>query len=122
MTMPGPEIQRLVQQGAQAGLLAFAHLVLAGAEAGAPPDPPPDEDPDPSVSLRKSGRVHEHPDGTVTVGFYTPYAAKQHEAIHFKHPRGGHAKFLENALKAELARFDNVVAAEVRARLQGRRR
>jgi hypothetical protein len=32
------------------------------------------------------------------VGFNAPYALKQHENLHYKHPGGGEAKFLENPL------------------------
>ena len=33
------------------------------------------------------------------VSFNTPYAARQHEELGWKHPRGGEAKYLENPLK-----------------------
>jgi Bacteriophage HK97-gp10, putative tail-component len=35
---------------------------------------------------------------TVEVGFGTSYAVAQHESLHYRHPRGGEAKYLENAM------------------------
>lgn len=34
------------------------------------------------------------------VGFGTEYAVAQHEGLRFNHPRGGEAKYLENAINA----------------------
>lgn len=55
--------------------------------------------------LRTSGYVAppEQEDGepSVEVGFGTVYAAVQHEGVDFEHPRGGEAKYLENAVKAK---------------------
>jgi hypothetical protein len=33
----------------------------------------------------------------VEVGFGTDYAVRQHEALHYRHPKGGEAKYLEKA-------------------------
>lgn len=36
---------------------------------------------------------------TTETGFGTEYAARQHEEVTWNHPRGGEAKYLENAVK-----------------------
>lgn len=44
----------------------------------------------------------------------TPYAARQHEEVTWKHPKGGEAKFLENPLKEKTAQYAAVIAGFVR--------
>jgi hypothetical protein len=73
-----------------------ARQVLAEAERDLPVGDPAD-DPDPSVALKRRGQI-VHVDGGVIVEFRTPYAAKQHEDLRLKHPRGGNPKFLEAAV------------------------
>jgi hypothetical protein len=46
-----------------------------------------------SVIKRETDRPN-----TVAIEYGTPYARWIHEHIHFKHPRGGQAKFLETAM------------------------
>jgi hypothetical protein len=70
----------------------------------------PAEDPNPAYSLRDHVEVRQY-GRFVSVSVEGAYAAKQHEAIHFEHPRGGHAKYLErNAI---------AVAAEMEGRIAG---
>lgn len=123
--MPDPttdsrEIERLVLEGAQEGLARAGVELLRAGQADVPVGDP-QEDPDPSVSLAASGNVevYEH---TVVVAFETAYAAKQHEAQHFEHPRGGRSKYLEANLKAVIPRLEGIVAGEVHKRMRGRRR
>ena len=54
--------------------------------------------------LRSSGYVSA-PSGqgastSVETGYGTVYAVAQHENIHYRHPRGGEAKYLEHAVQA----------------------
>lgn len=51
-------------------------------------------------TLAESGMVQEWRGGknTAAITFGTPYARYIHEHIHFKHPHGGEAKFLETAM------------------------
>lgn len=53
--------------------------------------------------LRKSGYVappaRTPADEPIEVGFSMPYAIIQHERTDFNHPRGGEAKYLENAFR-----------------------
>lgn len=54
----------------------------------------PAEDPDPAYALRDHVTVVQYAN-FVSVTVEGPYAVKQHEALHFRHPRGGFPKFLE---------------------------
>ncbi len=47
-------------------------------------------------------------DLAVYISFNTPYARRQHEELHWTHPRGGKAKYLEdtfNASKKEVLKY-----------------
>jgi hypothetical protein len=110
-----------VQVGTKEGLAAAAQRLLERTIPNVPPSDP-EHDPDPNVSLRDLGHVEEHDDGTVSVIFDGPYAAKIHEAQQFHHPRGGKAKFLEDELKAMLHDIPGLVAGEVHKHLSPRRR
>ncbi len=78
----------------------------------------PTEDPDPQIALRNSWTVDSRPGlrGPVAaITFDTAYAKRQHENQRLKHPRGGKAKYLEDAVKAEIP----TLAAKVAARIRG---
>lgn len=88
--------------GAKAG-----HDLLGRAQRDAPLD---------EGTLRGSGTVEivETPAGVdVTVAFATPYAARQHEEVSWQHPKGGKAKYLEDALKEQASRYEAALAAAV---------
>jgi hypothetical protein len=56
-----------------------------------------------STRLMQSGRVQPDPDNPdgFTIGYYTPYAAKQHEDLTLHHPKPGtKAKYLEDPSNA----------------------
>lgn len=54
-------------------------------------------------TLEKSGTVSTDPDNfTAAVSYNTPYAARQHEDMHNRHDAGRTAKWLENAMNAEV--------------------
>lgn len=84
-------------------------------------------DPDPAVALRASFRMHwvlpRDAGGKFVTGAHlaitvdTDYAVKQHEALHFLHPRGGGAKFLERNVAAHAHELQNAIAVRVRTRL-----
>lgn len=68
-------------------------------------------------TLRGSGQTHTtvHADSVETeVSFDTVYAARQHEEVTWKHPKGGKAKYLEDNLKAMAPRYLSALAAAVR--------
>lgn len=111
------DIERAVLAGADEGILAAAHAVAEESKRLMPVGDPR-YDPDPNVSLADSVNVDVVPNqfGTlVRVSVDTPYAAKAHEDLRLKHPRGGGPKFLEHALTALMPTFERVVAARVDA-------
>lgn len=70
-------------------------------------------------TLRGSGRVDQtdRPDGGADfeISFSTVYAARQHEELDWKHPRGGQAKYLEEPFKRHLPRLAPALDAAIRA-------
>ena len=120
--LTGREIAEQVRQAAAEGLEEAAERVRARAAEEAPKTDPV-RDPDPAATLAEDGRVEMSPGGGhARAVFDGPYAAKQHEAKHFEHPRGGKAKFLEDAVKEIVPELDGIVAGKVRARVKARRR
>jgi hypothetical protein len=109
-------VRRELQDAANKAVEDLAEEVRRAAVVDAPPTDPTD-DPNPAVSLRDSSYVERVPgaqdQARFEVGFRTAYAAKQHEAQHYKHPRGGVPKFLERNVTAAAARMEGRVAAEV---------
>lgn len=56
-----------------------------------------------------------HADGADVEGsFSTPYAARQHEELGWRHPKGGQAKYLETPFNEASGRFEGVIAVAVR--------
>lgn len=55
--------------------------------------------------------------GSAVVSFNTVYAARQHEEVTWKHPKGGKAKYLEDPLKAMAQRYVQALAAAQRKAL-----
>ncbi|MBA3688472.1 MAG: hypothetical protein H0W81_06560 [Chloroflexi bacterium] len=103
-----------IRAAALKGLRQWCELVKDQAARNVP-EGDPREDPDPLVDLAKSGHVRADGDGFV-ISFDTPYAAKVHEDLHLKHPRGGGAKYLQQALAQHAKDAQGIVATEVRAR------
>lgn len=103
------------RQAGQTEALRVANDVARRAEALAPVVDAQD-DPDPSVSLRRGATVRAVPGGAV-VEFDQPYALRQHENLHLKHPRGGGPKFLDRAVREVTAglpqRFGRALGVEV---------
>lgn len=63
--------------------------------------------------LRSSGyyRTSEKKDGiSAEVGFNAPYALKQHEELHYNHPKGGQAKYLESVLVENVGKYIQDIA------------
>jgi hypothetical protein len=93
-------------------LRPWAHAVGADLMGEAQREAPVEEG-----TLRGSARydVKETIDGVeVEVSFNTVYAARQHEEVEYKHPKGGKAKYLSDPLKANAQRYSNLLAAFVR--------
>ncbi|PPF18269.1 hypothetical protein C5B92_07070 [Rathayibacter sp. AY1A4] len=96
-----------VEKAAQDGIEKAARETLARARERVPVR---------TGRLKRSGRVVAD-DLTATVRFTAPYSFLVHERLDFQHPKGGQAKFLENAaLEVDVGQ---IVAAAVRAQLGG---
>ena len=48
-----------------------------------------------------------------SVSYNTPYAATQHEQIHYDHPRGGQSKYLESVLVENQDRILKIIAEDM---------
>src|SRR3954470_6231166 len=108
------EIERAMKRGAEEGLLALAHEIAAMADRNAPKGDPA-VDPDPKMHLH--AEVEKSGLGYVIV-YREPYAAKAHEDVRLKHPRGGGPKFLESAMKAAIPQMDRVIGTAVEANMR----
>lgn len=106
-----------LRAGATKGVQDLAREVLKDAQ-GRVPKGDPQLDPDPSVDLAKSGVVVVVDDGVV-IDFQTPYAAKQHEDLRLRHPRGGNARFLEIAVAQNTSALERAVGQAVRIEMAG---
>jgi hypothetical protein len=109
------DIIRAVRAGADDAERAVAHLIAEEAQRLAPIGP--ENDPH-RGALRDSIRVERNRYGGWTISANTPYAAKQHEALGYKHPHGGQAKYLEHALTKLGPQLDRAIAATVETHLK----
>lgn len=122
MTVDNRIAEELVDAMNQAGMAAIATVVssiVVKAKADVPIGDPA-RDPDPEVNLRDSFHVRFTPP-FVTISVEAPHAVKQHEALHFKHPRGGRAKYLERHVAAARNELQDEMTASVRTYLQSGR-
>lgn len=108
---PPPSGDELQMRMARAGLAALeigAQTVMGQAQRDAPVE---------EGTLRGSAHIETFTSGNAVakeVSFTTPYAARQHEETTYEHPKGGKAKYLEDALKENVPRLEGLVAAVVR--------
>lgn len=108
VTWRGPEIAQRARGATRAALGKGASFILAQA---IPRTPLRDGD------LRSSGGTDVDTD-RASIYFDTEYAARQHEEIGWRHPKGGQAKYLENTMLEERGRAQDIIAAEVRRGLR----
>lgn len=114
------DIERAVAEGAHRGLAEAAYAVARQTRDNLPVGDPK-KDPDPLVAMKDHIEVDFDADGDVAqVSVNTAYAAKQHEDLRLKHPRGGLAKFLERALLQEIPKLEGIIAGEVRKQMTGK--
>jgi hypothetical protein len=116
------------------GIEAIVGHIVESSKADLPIGDPA-VDPDPAVALRDSYHVRwvsvrgvsstrgdwVEDGGYVSISVEAAYAVKQHEALHFKHPRGGRAKFLERHVTAASNDLQESLTASVRTHLAGGR-
>lgn len=110
-------LKAALRDGAEDGLMDLGRDVLKDAQRLVPKGDA-ETDPDPNVSLAGSGIVVRVAGGVV-VDFQTDYAAKQHEDLRLRHPRGGNARFLELAVAQNTRALERVVGQAVRIELAG---
>lgn len=72
-------------------------------------------------TLAESGKVNRDLGSSgllVSITYDGPYAAYQHEAMEFRHPTGGVAKFLELAVIEKAPEANDAIGAEIRKALE----
>lgn len=52
------------------------------------------------------------------VGASLPYTRRQHEGVHFKHPRGGGAKFIENPFRQNANKYIKEIGETIGGKLK----
>lgn len=112
--MPGEaeQIRRRVRVAAEGAVRRAAEDLLGKAQRLAPVE---------EGTLRGSGDVEVDASGSTivaTVAFNAVYAARQHEETGWEHPKGGQAKYLEQPLREDAARYDRVIATAMEAALR----
>ncbi|MDU0864420.1 HK97 gp10 family phage protein [Actinomyces urogenitalis] len=70
-------------------------------------------------TLRRSASVSIDKD-VAAVSYNTPYAVRQHEELGYHHPKGGKAKYLEDALHENSDQIRAVIAEHIRRAGGGR--
>lgn len=110
-------LKAAMRDGAQDGMERLAREVLEDANSRIPKGAPR-LDPDPNVTLAKAGTVVAVDDGVV-IDFTAAYAAKQHEDLRLRHPRGGDARYLEIAVATNTDAMQRAVGQAVRITMAG---
>ena len=77
----------MITRSAREGMRDHMNVVLDRAKADAPKD---------TGELEESGKLYENPK-SFRIAFEADHAAVQHERLDFNHPKGGKAKYLEDA-------------------------
>lgn len=102
-------IKEMMREGAREALLDLGND-LAKRTIADIPIVDPALDPNPEYALRDHVHVRQY-GRFVSVTVEGAYVIKQHEALHFDHPRGGYPKFLErNAV---------IIAVEMQGKIAG---
>lgn len=116
----GDDLRRAAEMGLDDALVDAAQLVVDRA-IELMPEHDPVRDPNEAINLADAISIEPDPEGrTLMIVVRAPYAAKQHEAKHFDHPRGGGPKYLERALLEIVPEFPQMIASRVRARMRER--
>jgi hypothetical protein len=95
-----------VHRAAMGALSDGGHMLLGEANKTVPIE---------EGTLARSGSVSEDGQGTVAVGYDTPYAVIQHERVDFRHDAGRRAKWLQLAFQENAHRVWNHIAGRIRA-------
>lgn len=107
----GAQATREVRKGAQEGLRLAAEHLLTKSVAQCPVN---------EGTLRRSAAVDISTDGmTAIVSYNTVYAARQHEELSWRHPKGGKAKYLEDPLHSEAQKMRRIIRTQIRRATNG---
>lgn len=106
------ELNAALRAAARAAIEDVGAEVVVRAKADLPVGDPED-DPAPFIRLRDSFHT-EWVGDTYVISVSTPYAIKQHESFHLRHPRGGSPKFLERQFASVGVELDRDLSARVR--------
>jgi hypothetical protein len=101
------QFEKHLRDEAGQALGQFGELVLGEAQRRAPVR---------EGTLRGAGSstlVVDRSGASVQIAFSTPYAARQHEETQWDHPKGGEAKYLENAVKTMGPRWPGFLASRL---------
>lgn len=101
------EVMAAIEEATARGLQAGADLLLDESNRLAPIE---------TGDLIRSGNTAVDNE-EAAVGYNTPYAARQHEDLSYRHDSGREAKFLEKALHRNADRIIDAVADEIREHL-----
>jgi len=99
------DVTASIRRGETTGLRLAGELVLQEARSRVPIE---------EGTLERSGRVDVEDDTHVSVGFHTPYAARQHEDMTLRHDNGRQAKYLETAVNVSRTRVQAILAQSLR--------
>lgn len=106
----GPVVKARAKAGAARGLRRAAEFVLGESRAIVPIE---------EGTLARSGAVDVDPVGLrATVSYDTPYAARQHEELTWRHDPGRQAKYLEQPLLTTRDKQNAIIAASIGEELQ----
>jgi hypothetical protein len=109
VTWRGGEAKRRVRKGTRRGLRVSGEFLLSLSNAVVPIE---------EGTLQRSGAVTVTSDGeAVAVSYDTPYAARQHEELTWKHKPGRTAKYLEGPFEANKGRLLEIIAEHARREL-----
>lgn len=114
--LSGDELKRRTHRLVHRAVERWAQAILATAVPEAPIE---------EGTLRGSAHIEDVSTAGIIareISFNTPYAARQHEEVTWKHPMGGKAKYLSDPLKAHARSGERLVAESIRTglRLGGR--
>jgi hypothetical protein len=100
------QVAPAMRKGAARGLALAAEHVLGEARKRVPIE---------EATLERSGAVSSDPENLrAAVTFDTPYAVAQHEDMGLRHDAGREAKYLENAMNAERATVQQIIAKTIK--------
>jgi hypothetical protein len=106
----GAPAARELRAAAARGLYLGAEHVLGKSNEVVPLD---------EAELQRSGTASvDLPSLTAMVSYDTPYAARQHEELTWRHAPGRTAKYLENSLNSARPEVTALIAAELRRALR----